>query len=218
MDRSEARGRSCRKGSMRHGDFGLLVYVEQATPGYTLFSPLHGKSTYLVGMRGEIVHQWEHPVATGTYGYILDTGNLLWAGRLPEGPQHMGGRGGLLREYDWNGKVVWEHRHVGQDHDFRRLPDGNTIFLGWEIVPSEIAKRVPGGLPGTCHPDGCMYGDVILEVTSAGKVVWEWHACRDMEVENYPIAPSQNRNEFAHANAITPSPGGDILISFRHLS
>ena len=40
----------------------------------------------------------------------------------------MGGRGGLFREYDWNGKVLWEHRHVGQHHDFRRLPNGNTLF------------------------------------------------------------------------------------------
>jgi len=203
---------------MRHRDFGLLVCLDQATAGYTLFSPIHGQATYLLGRRGEVVHQWQHPITTGPYGYLLENGNLLWAGRLPEGPQHMGGRGGLLREYDWNGKVVWEHRHVGQHHDFRRLPNGNTIFLGWEIVPPEIAKRVPGGLPGTSHPDGCMYGDFIHEVTPAGKVVWEWHACRGLEVENYPIAPSQNRSEFAHANAIAPFPGGDILISFRHLN
>jgi hypothetical protein len=120
---------------MRHRDFGLLVRdVHRATAGYTLFSPLHGKSSYLIGLRGEVVHQWEHPVIN-TYGYLLECGNLLWSGRLDEGPQHMGGRGGLLREYDWNGKVVWEHHHVGQHHDFRRLPNGNTIFLAWEKVP-----------------------------------------------------------------------------------
>ena len=175
---------------MRHRDFGVLVCDQhRATPGYTLFTPIHGKTTYLIGLRGDIVHQWEHPLVSGPYGYLLDNGNLLWAGRLPEGPQHMGGRGGLLREYDWDGKVVWEHRQVGQHHDFRRLPNGNTIFLGWEIVPPEIEKRVPGGLPGTLHPDGCMYGDYIHEVTPDGKVVWEWHACRDMEVEKYIAQP-----------------------------
>jgi hypothetical protein len=203
---------------MRHRDFGLLVCDEPATPGFTLYSPIHGKSTYLVGMRGEIVHQWEHPITTGSYGYLLDTGNLLWAGRLAEGPQHMGGRGGLLREYDWNGKVAWEHRHVGQHHDFRRLPGGNTIFIGWEVVPTEIEQRIPGGLPGTCHADGCMYGDFIYEVSPDGEIVWEWHACRDMEVERYPLSPGQPRDEFAHANAISPLPNGDILISFRRLN
>jgi Arylsulfotransferase (ASST) len=102
----------------------------------------------------------------------------------------MGGRGGLLREYDWSGEVVWEYRHVGQHHDFRRLSNGNTIFLGWEVVPPDIEKRIPGGLPDTQHPDGCMYGLVC----------------------------NQLRYEFAHANAISPLRNGDIYISFRRLN
>jgi Arylsulfotransferase (ASST) len=204
---------------MRHRDFGLYVCDEQrATPGCTLFSPINGTSTYLIGMDGEVVHKWEHPLKLGPYAYLLGNGNLLWAGMLPEGPQHMGGRGGLLREYDWHGNVMWEYRHVGQHHDFRRLPNGNTIFLGWEVVPPEIERRILGGLPNTPHDDGCMYGDLIHEVTPNGRVVWDWHACRDMEVEKYPISPSQRRDEFAHANAISPLPNGDILISFRRLN
>jgi hypothetical protein len=204
---------------MRHRDFGLYACDEKrATPGYTLFSPLLGKATYLLGMRGEVVHAWQHPVRSGTYGYLLENGNLLWAGMLPEGPKHMGGLGGWLREYDWIGDVVWEHRHVGQHHDFRRLPNGNTIFLAWEVVPPEIEARIPGGIPGTRHQDGCMYGDVIYEITPKGEAVWEWHACRDMEVETYVLSPSQKRDEFAHANAISPLPNGDIYISFRRLN
>ena len=204
---------------MRHREFGLLALDQhRATVGYTLFSPIRSKSTYLIGMRGDVVHQWEHPLTNGVYGYLLDNGNLLWSGQLPEGPQHMGGRGGLLREYGWSGEVVWEYRHVGQHHDFRRLSNGNTIFLGWEVVPPEIEKRIPGGLPDTQHPDGCMYGDKILEVTPAGKVEWEWHASRDMEVEKYPLVCNQLRYEFAHANAISPLPNGDIYISFRRLN
>ena len=204
---------------MRHRDFGVHVWDEDhATPGYTLFSPLHCRSTFLIGLRGEVMHQWDHPLINGSYGYLLENGNLLWSGRLVEGPQHMGGRGGLLREYDWNGRVLWEHRHVGQHHDFRRLPKGNTIFLAWEVVPPEIERRVPGGLPNTPHADGCMYGDCIFEISPDGELVWEWRACRNMEVENYPISPSQYRDEFAHANAISPLPNGDILISFRRLN
>jgi hypothetical protein len=203
---------------MRLRDFGVLAYDDhRATPGYTVFSPLHCRTTYLIGLRGEVVHQWDHPVCS-IYGYLLTNGNLLWAGMLSDGPQHMGGRGGLLREYDWDGGVVWEHRHIGQHHDFRRLPNGNTIFLAWEVVQPEIERRVPGGLPNTPHVDGCMYGDCVYEVTSNGQIVWEWHACREMDVEGYPIIQSQRRDEFAHANAIAPLPSGDILISFRHLN
>lgn len=204
---------------MRQRDFGLLHIDEgRAEHGYTLFSPLNGKLTLLIGMRGEVVWQWSHPLTIGTYAYLLENGNLLWSGRLPEGPQKMGGRGGLLREYDWDGNVVWEYRQVGQHHDFRRLPNGNTLLLGWEVVPPQIADRIPGGIAGTQHADGCMYGDYIHEVTPDGEVIWEWHACWDMEVERYPLSPSQNRDEFAHANAIAPLPNGDIYISFRRLN
>jgi hypothetical protein len=204
---------------MRHLRFGVLLYCEdRTTPGYTLYSPLHGRSTYLINLRGDVVHRWDHPLINSSYAQLLQNGNLLWSGKLPEGPQHIGGRGGLLREYDWNGQVVWEHRHVGQHHDFRRLPNGNTLFLAWEVVLPDIARRVPGGLPGTQHPDGCMYGDCLYEISPAGEVIWDWHACRDMDVEKYPISPSQRRDEFAHANAISPLSNGDILISFRRLN
>ncbi len=204
---------------MRIREFGLLASdLGRATPGFTLFSPLNGRSTYIIDLHGNVLHQWEHPLVTGTYAHLLDNGNLLWAGRLPEGPQHMGGRGGLLREYDWKGMVVWEHTYVGQHHDFRRLPNGNTIFLAWEVVPPEIASRIPGGLSGTLHADGCMYGDMIVEITPGGEAVWEWHACKGMEAEDHPIYCNQRRDEFAHANAISPLENGDIYISFRRLN
>jgi hypothetical protein len=204
---------------MRLRDVGLLVHdTARATPGYTLFSPLHGKETHLIGLRGEVLHSWRHPTKPGNYAYLTDAGTLLWTGLLPEGPQRMGGRGGLLREYDWDGNVLWEHRHVGQHHDARRLPNGNVVFIAWEPMPAEAERRVPGGIPGTLHPDGCMYGDCLYEITPKGEVVWEWHAHEAMALERYPIVPSQTRYEFAHANAVAPLPNGDLMLSFRRIN
>src|SRR4029450_2223027 len=95
MPCSEAYARSR---TMRHLRFGVLDSREDdATAGYTLFSPLHGSATYLIDLRGDVVHRWDHPLISSSYAYLLENGNLLWAGRLPEGPQHMGGRGGWLR-------------------------------------------------------------------------------------------------------------------------
>jgi len=72
---------------MRNREFGLLVCEDDCTtPGLTLFSPLYGKSGYLIDLRGEVARQWDHPV-TSIYGYLLDSGNLLWSGTLAEGPQ-----------------------------------------------------------------------------------------------------------------------------------
>ena len=40
---------------MRHREFGVLVHDRaRATPGYTLFSPLNGKATYIIGLRGDV--------------------------------------------------------------------------------------------------------------------------------------------------------------------
>jgi len=47
-----------------------------------------------------------------------------------EGPPIFEGKGGHLHEYDWDGRLVWEHIDHGQRHDLRRLPNGNTLLLG----------------------------------------------------------------------------------------
>ena len=82
-------------------------------------------------------------------------------------------RGGLIREVDWDGNVVWEHRDGLQHHDMRRLPNGNTVYLAWELVSEENASRVRGGVPESEHPNG-IYGELVREVSPGGDLVWEW--------------------------------------------
>lgn len=116
---------------MRQRTTGLWEYDRnQATEGFTLISPLHTHKTYLIDMGGEVVHSWSHPFVPGNYAYLLENGNLLWSGETPDGPRPGGGKGGLLREYSWEGEIVWEHADDRQHHDFQRLSNGNTIFLG----------------------------------------------------------------------------------------
>ena len=59
---------------------------EKAYQGYTLISPMEGTNTYLMDMQGRIVHRWNLPYRPGDYGYLLDNGNLLIAGRTEKGP------------------------------------------------------------------------------------------------------------------------------------
>jgi len=202
---------------MRHRETGVLEHDEErATPGYTLIVPLVGKAAYLIDMAGEIVHQWEFPLTPGNYAYLMPNGNLLWSGRTEEGPPLRRGKGGLLREYDWDGNILWEYKDDNQHHDFRRCPNGNTIYLGWEALPDQAAARVIGGIPGT-EKDGVIYGDYIREVNPAGETVWEWHFHEDETIEDHPLIEVVDRNEFAHANACYPMENGDVLVSFRRI-
>ena len=118
---------------MRYLQFGVTIYNQaRATPGFTLIVPNFRNEAYLIGMRGEVLHQWTNlPLRPGTYAYLLKNGNLLWAGRTAEGCPLQAGKGGLLREYDWHGNVLWEYRDDNQHHDFRRCETGNTLYLGW---------------------------------------------------------------------------------------
>ena len=117
---------------MRHTKFGLINSVEgAATPGITIVTPCHGTGVYLIGMKGEVLHHWKTDLPPGNYAHLLPNGNLLWAGQTPQGPRPGGGKGGVIQEIDWEGNVLWEYKDDCQHHDFRRLKNGNTLYIGW---------------------------------------------------------------------------------------
>jgi hypothetical protein len=201
---------------MRISEVGLChIDGRLAEPGYTLIAPLRGRTVYLIGMRGEIVHEWRLPQPLGTLAYLLPGGHLLTTGMTAEGPPIIEGKGGHFREFDWDGALVWEYVDHAQHHDFRRLPNGNTLYLGWEKLSESEAARVKGGVPGTARK-GEIYADFLKEVTPGGQIAWEWHA-RELEFEKYPLAEDCWRWEFAHANSCAALPDGNVLINFRHL-
>ena len=201
---------------MKHTTVGLIEFDEnKANYGVTIISPAKGKATYLIGMKGEVLHQWEHPTKPGDYAYLLPNGNLLWSGETETGPKPGGGKGGLLREYNWDGDILWEYNDDNQHHDFRRLKNGNTLYIGWEQMPKDAQARMIGAEPGSEDPDGITWSDYLKEVTPEGKAAWEWHAHSDMKVEDFPLHIMSTRKEFLHCNTCTELPNGNIMLSFR---
>ena len=195
---------------------GVTVHdVARATPGFTLFWPLGSNTVHLINMKGDMVHEWNMPGVPGNHAYLLPNGNLLAAIRTTEQVKGLAAKGGHLVEMDWNGNIVWEHVNHLQHHDFRRLANGNTVYLHWELMSEERAALVPGGIAGSEHEEG-IFGDVVREINPAGETVWEWHTATDIEDMNkYPICPVEPRREWAHANTIFPLENGDYMISFR---
>src|SRR4051812_21025616 len=102
---------------MRHREVGVLEYEpSRAQRGITIITPMHGHAAYLIGMRGEVLHEWQFPLQAGMYGQLLPGGHILWAGRTKNGPSPGGGKGGLIRECDWEGSIVWEYQDDAQHH------------------------------------------------------------------------------------------------------
>ncbi|MGC4061728.1 MAG: DUF6491 family protein [Aquabacterium sp.] len=157
---------------------------------YVLFSGQDHK-THLIDMTGAEVKQWAQeaqppvlldPALTGGQrGHVL-----LQLESAPNAPGAATLGYQAIGELDWSGRVVWQWSGVkaqpayggegvttdasGRDgtarqhHDWRRLPNGDTVLL------VNVVHAVPGFKAGTLLDDG------IYEVTPKGEVVWQWLA------------------------------------------
>lgn len=202
---------------------GLRAWDEEQTfPGFTLFAPSGGSTVYFIALDGSVEHRWQMPYATGNYGYLTDRGTLFYNGRVPEESDRyinsQPWKGGVALEADWNGNILWEVRHPDHKHDGRRLRNGNVMLMCITQLPAEIAERVRGGLPGTEH-HGEMYGDYLVEMTTDGRIVWEWRSWEHLDpAEDVITAAQEPRHEWTHGNSVAELPNGDLVVSYRSIS
>ena len=194
---------------------GITYYnTRKAYQGVTLLTPANGSGSWLIDMMGEFVRYWDTGYKPAYHGELLPNGNLLYAGKVEDGPlADLEGTGGILLETDWEGKVVWRYQDPYLHHAFYRMGNGNTLVLKWVEVPGEIAAKVKGGDPGT-EREGIMWGDSIQEITREGEVVWEWIAHEHLDTEKDRTCLLCPRSTWTHANAVVELPDGDILTSF----
>ena len=200
-----------------------VIDHERVCPGFTLYAPqAGGGKVYLIGNQGNVVHTWQMPYAPGNYGYLTDRGTLFYNGKVFEHSERFISRqpwkGGAVLEADWQGSILWEVRHPDHHHDGVRLRNGNVLLLCLTQVPPSIAAQVRGGIPETEHK-GEMYADYLVEMTTAGRVVWQWHAWEHLDPERDRITAIQDRREeWTHGNGIAELLNGDIVVSFRTIS
>ncbi len=161
----------------------------KAYGGYTLFAARG--VTYLIDMRGSVIHTW--PI--GMNPRLLENGNLLDA--VGSGLDALSG----FRELDWKGSPVWEYYETragyAPHHDFIRINNpklkaATTLYLASKSVTHEEA------LAAGCSPAKGPYTgarvDVIVEVDTSGKVIWEWsfldHGIQDADASRANYAGS----------------------------
>jgi hypothetical protein len=221
------------------GPTGVLLYdKDKSYEGYTLFSPMGNKTTYLIDMEGYVIHTWEAEYTPGAYAALLENGNLLRAGSLRGSPATFGGVGGILQEIDWDGNVVWEYKLLNdnevQHHCFARIPNGNTLILAWERISVEdfIAKgrdlkKIPvrgPGFNGKFQND--FWVDFVREVNPAGETVWEWHVWDHVGTGPYQfdinytvVDPMGSEFDWTHFNTVEYIEENDqVLLNSRNFS
>ncbi|MFG6359315.1 MAG: aryl-sulfate sulfotransferase, partial [Mailhella sp.] len=148
------------------GPLGVLQYEkDKSYGGYVLYTNhLGGTKTYLIDLEGNVVHEWNHNGRQAFMAELLPNGNLLRAEQGADTPVTFGGWHGSLREYDWDGNVVWEYtvrdKNRVAHHGFDRLPNGNTAILVWEKMSWDdmIAKGRDPNDP-TIYKNGFKYPD-----------------------------------------------------------
>ncbi|MEJ2647654.1 MAG: aryl-sulfate sulfotransferase [Sedimentisphaerales bacterium] len=201
---------------MRINDHVSLTHYlpGKAYNGFTLFTPTSSTVARLIDMQGRFVQCWETPWQPGAHGQLLENGNLLYAAKDDSAPfaVDFNGAGGIIVEYDWDGKEVWKYEDEFMHHDIQRLPNGNTMVVRWVAVPDDIAEKIEGGVPGT-ERKGVIWGECLHEVDPKGKVVWEWIAHDHLDVKAFPICPLCGRHEWLHVNALDVLPNDDVMIS-----
>jgi hypothetical protein len=192
---------------------GVTLYNPQkAYNSYVLFTG-GDRITRLIDMNGNVVHEWKYvgfpgvfldpQLVGGTRGHVLLTlksidgaGTGLIPGQASyEISQSVG-------ELDWNGNVVWKWGDAQapggaaqQHHDWRRLPNGDTLILAnWLHA-----------VPGFAQPK--VLDDVIYEVAPNGKIVWQWIAADHLDEFGYTpaelnLVKATKNPDYLHANDI----------------
>jgi len=163
---------------------GLLVSPPGEAPGYVYFTPLLSSTTYVIEAgSGDVVHTWESEYAPTGSVYLLDNGNLIRGGKIPEVDVFSGGgQGGRLQEFTWDGEIVWDFRFATEEHllhhDTALLPNGNILAIAWEAKSREEAREM--GYRPEMTPERGLWPDMIVEIEpqgrTGGRIVWEWHA------------------------------------------
>jgi hypothetical protein len=186
---------------------GLTVNETNASPGYTLIASTNSTTTYLVDMQGRVVNSWKSDCLPGLSAYLLENGNLLRTGQVPNPPFFGGGTGGRIQEFSWDGELVWDFTYVSDtvlpNHDICKLPNGNVLMIVWEKKSAKDAIAA-GRRPETVSNDYLLSG-ALLEIQptgkTTGKVVWEWHAW-DHLIQDFDDQKANHGDVAAHAERI----------------
>lgn len=194
---------------------GLVQYNVPNADGYVLYAPMGSFTTYLIDKCGREINQWESTYRPGLSAYLMPDGSLYRSGNTGNTVFGSGGSGGIVEKYDWGGNLVWSYRLSDstqcQHHDFTVLPNGNVLFITWQLHDS--ANAVANGRnPSQISAE--FWSEKLIEIqpvgANQGNVVWEWdvwdHLVQEFDNTKLNYSTVSQHPELVNINFIGSSP------------
>ena len=183
---------------------------DRAYNSYVLFSGAD-RITRLIDLNGNVVNEWKYlgfpslfldpKLAGGDRGHVLltlESVDATGTSLIPGDASYE--VSATIGEVDWNGKIVWKWGAAQapggaaqQHHDWRRLPNGNTIILANLLHP----------VSGFTQPQ--LLDDVIYELNPSGAIVWKWIAAEHLDEFGFTpaelkLVQNASNADYLHAN------------------
>ncbi|MCB0332005.1 MAG: aryl-sulfate sulfotransferase [Bdellovibrionales bacterium] len=145
---------------------------ERVTEGFTLVPEVGSGLVRLINMSGSTVHTWNMDADRAR---LLPNGHLavLHGSKWGLTVQPWRDLQNVIREYDWDGNLVWEFALPGRiHHDLTPLPNGNFLSLHRIDLPVEYSATLTNPrLQGLQ-----LRSDEIFEVNRNKEIIWSWKA------------------------------------------
>ncbi len=201
---------------------GLVEYGLPNTDGYVMFSPLTSHNTYIIDKCGKQVHQWTASAyAPGAATYFLPDGSLIRAGKIGNPRFVAGGTGGIIEQFDWDGKKIWSYEVSDSlqcsHHDFVVMPNGNILMTVWALKMKDeaLANGRKPALVGLKN----VLSEKLIELkpigTSSAEIVWQWelwdHLVQDADASKKNYAPVAEHPELLDINFAADSSNSDWI-------
>ncbi len=185
---------------------GLFFNDERSENGYTLFS--NNEKSYLIDNCGYVINTWESNYKSSNGLFITGEGDLVRIGQI-NGSTMIGGEGGIIERYSWNGDLEWSYR-IADDgfvvhHDMLMMPNGNMLVTVWQKVTDQQAIQ-----EGRTHI-GDFYNEQIWELqplqNDQANIVWGWsaldHVIQDADATKSNFGNVAEHPELINLNYIT---------------
>lgn len=181
------------------------IISAEVQPGFVLYPVVGTAQVHLLNVQGKKVHTWNLDAQRAR---LLPNCNLLVV---------HGSKWGTnvepwktlkfeLREYDWNGELVWNFKAPGRvHHDVNVTADGNYIFP----IRTVLSKQKQATLTDPKRRNAkSIRSDSIIEVNRDKKIVWRWNADEHLEVNSCgkPECHQENAADWSHINTVSIIP------------